>query len=61
MGSQSSRAFPAGCFPQVPIDDAKFYPIYAKCVELDLPIFVCAGVPGPRFRSRPSMWSASTR
>lgn len=46
-------AFPAGCFPQVPIDDAKFYPIYAKCVELDLPIFVCAGVPGPRFPFSP--------
>ena len=46
-------AFPAGCFPQVPIDDAKFYPIYAKCVELDLPMFVCAGVPGPRFPFSP--------
>ncbi len=30
------------------INDAKMYPIYAKCVELDLPIFVCAGIPGPR-------------
>jgi predicted TIM-barrel fold metal-dependent hydrolase len=42
-------AFPAGCIPQVPIDDPKFYPVYAKCCELDLPIFVCAGIPGPRF------------
>jgi hypothetical protein len=41
-------AFPAGCNPQVPIDDPKFYPVYSKCCELDLPIFVCAGVPGPR-------------
>ena len=24
------------------------YPVYAKCVELDLPVMVCAGVPGPR-------------
>jgi predicted TIM-barrel fold metal-dependent hydrolase len=24
------------------------YPIYAACVELGIPIFVCAGVPGPR-------------
>ena len=24
------------------------YPIYATCVELGIPIFVCAGVPGPR-------------
>ena len=23
-------------------------PIYAKCIELDIPIYVCAGVPGPR-------------
>ena len=23
-------------------------PIYAKCIELDIPICVCAGVPGPR-------------
>ncbi len=47
-GIRSTSAFPAGCFPQVPIDDPQFYPIYAKCVELDIPIFVCAGVPGPR-------------
>ncbi len=25
------------------------YPIYAKCVELGVPSFSCAGVPGPRF------------
>jgi predicted TIM-barrel fold metal-dependent hydrolase len=24
------------------------YPLYAACVDLDIPIFVCAGVPGPR-------------
>jgi predicted TIM-barrel fold metal-dependent hydrolase len=35
-------------YPQVPINDKKMYPFYAKCVELDLPIFVCAGIPGPR-------------
>ena len=34
--------------PQVPLDDKKMYPIYAKCVEADLPIFVYVGVPGPR-------------
>ena len=42
-------AFNAGYNPQVAIDDALMYPIYAKCVELDVPIFSCAGVPGPRF------------
>ena len=41
-------AFPCGMAPQVPINDKKMYPIYAKCVELDLPIFVNAGMPGPR-------------
>ena len=48
FGVRAFSAFPAGCNPQVAIDDAKFYPIYAKCVELGVPIFVCAGVPGPR-------------
>ena len=47
-GIKAATAFPAGCFPQVPIDDKKFFPIYAKCVELDIPICVCCGVPGPR-------------
>ncbi len=41
-------AFPAGRDPQVPIDDPKMYAIYAACVELDVPIFCCAGIPGPR-------------
>jgi len=48
-GVRAFGAFPAGYLPQVPINDAKMYPIYAKCVELGVPIFVCAGVPGPRF------------
>ena len=48
LGVKSATAFPAGLTPQVPINDKKFYPIYAKCVELDIPICVCAGVPGPR-------------
>jgi predicted TIM-barrel fold metal-dependent hydrolase len=48
-GVRSFGAFNAGYNPQVGIDDAKMYPIYAKCVELDVPIFSCVGVPGPRF------------
>jgi uncharacterized protein len=47
-GAVSAQWFPAGCNPQVPINDKKAYPVFAKCVELDIPIFVCAGVPGPR-------------
>ncbi|MFV2177034.1 amidohydrolase family protein [Actinomadura sp. LOL_016] len=50
FGLRAVTAFPAGMFPQVPINDKKMYPIYAKCVELGVPIFVCAGVPGPRLR-----------
>lgn len=41
-------AFPAGLCPQVPINDKKWYPIYAKCVELDIPFVCTVGVPGPR-------------
>jgi uncharacterized protein len=43
--------FPAGCFPQVPVDDAKMYPVYSTCVELDIPVIVNAGIAGPRFPS----------
>ena len=41
-------AFPCGCVPQVPIDDKRFWPVYALCCELDIPICCCVGVPGPR-------------
>jgi predicted TIM-barrel fold metal-dependent hydrolase len=40
--------FPAGTSPQLPIDDRHWYPVYATCVELGLPVFTTAGVPGPR-------------
>ena len=46
-------AFPSGLCPQVPIDDKKWYPIYAKCIELDLPFVCCVGVPGPRLPMAP--------
>ena len=48
FGVCSFGAFNAGFNPQVAIDDELMYPIYSKCVELDLPIFSCAGIPGPR-------------
>lgn len=48
LGIKAATAFPAGCNPQVPIDDKRFFPLYAKCVELDIPIFITTGVPGPR-------------
>ncbi|MDB5445271.1 MAG: hypothetical protein JWQ97_588 [Phenylobacterium sp.] len=43
--------FPCGC--NVPIDDKRAYPIYSKCVELDIPIFINAGMPGPRMPYKP--------
>ncbi len=47
-GLRALAGFPAGCNPQVPINDKRWYPIYAKCVELGIPVFMCVGVPGPR-------------
>jgi uncharacterized protein len=52
-GIRAVGAFPAGTFPQVAINDKKMYPIYAKCVELGIPIFCTAGVPGPRLKFEP--------
>jgi hypothetical protein len=50
-GIRAVGVFPAGTFPQVPINDKKMYPIYAKCVELGIPVFCCAGIPGPRLKA----------
>lgn len=44
---------PSFVVPQVPINDRRYYPIYAKCVELDLPMFMTVGVPGPRVPMAP--------
>jgi len=41
-------AAPAMINPPVPVNDKKWYPIYAKLVELDIPFCPCMGVPGPR-------------
>ena len=57
LGVSCFTAFNAGYKPQVGIADPLMYPIYAKCVELGAPIFVCAGVPGPRF----PMWPQEVR
>jgi len=50
LGIRAMTTFPAGVNPQIPINDKLWYPIYAKCVELDLPVFVACGVPGPRVK-----------
>jgi predicted TIM-barrel fold metal-dependent hydrolase len=52
-GVRAVGVFPSGTFPQVPINDKKMYPLYAKCVELGIPVFCCAGVPGPRLKFEP--------
>jgi predicted TIM-barrel fold metal-dependent hydrolase len=41
-------SFPAGCNPQVPVSDRRYYPIFQTCIDLDIPIVLNAGVPGPR-------------
>jgi predicted TIM-barrel fold metal-dependent hydrolase len=51
IGIKAAMAFPAGYLPQVPINDKRFYPLYAKCIELDIPICVCTGICGPRVPS----------
>jgi uncharacterized protein len=43
--------FPAGCNPQVPVDDRRHYPIYQTCVDLDIAIIANAGIVGPRVPS----------
>jgi predicted TIM-barrel fold metal-dependent hydrolase len=53
VGARAATCFPCGTSPQVAIDQARMYPFYAACVELDIPIFVNAGVPGPRFPMAP--------
>ena len=53
FGIRATGSFPAGTFPQVAIDDPKMYPVYQTCVDLDIPIFCCAGIPGPRLKFAP--------
>jgi predicted TIM-barrel fold metal-dependent hydrolase len=36
---------------QYPLNDRLYYPVYAVCTELGLPVSINVGVPGPRVRS----------
>lgn len=36
----------------LPPDDRVYYPVYAKCIELDLPIAINTGIPGPPMPGR---------
>lgn len=50
-GIVAVSTFPAGCNPQVPVSDRRYYPIYQTCIDLDIPIVVNAGIAGPRVPS----------
>lgn len=52
FGIKAVTTFPAGVTPQLPIDHKRWYPIYAKCCELDLAVFITTGIPGPRVPMR---------
>jgi len=36
---------------QYPLNHRLYYPLYAACTELDLPVSINVGIPGPRVRS----------
>jgi predicted TIM-barrel fold metal-dependent hydrolase len=55
FGVRAVHAFPCGTWPQVPIGHARWYPIFAKCVELGLVFNCCVGVPGPRIPMAPQI------
>lgn len=44
----SCSVSPHAVYPSIPANAKECYPIYAKCVELDLPVFTNVGIPGPR-------------
>ena len=44
LGVKAATAFPAGLTPQVPINDKRMYPIYVKCIELDIPVNIHASI-----------------
>ncbi|MGH9051353.1 MAG: amidohydrolase family protein, partial [Acidimicrobiia bacterium] len=50
-GIKAVTSFPAGCNPQVPVNDRRYYPVYQTCIDLDIPVVVNAGVAGPRLPS----------
>jgi predicted TIM-barrel fold metal-dependent hydrolase len=51
LGIKAVTSFPAGCNPQVPVSDRRYYPVYQTCIDLDIPMVVNAGIAGPRLPS----------
>ncbi len=52
-GIKAVTAFPAGLFPQVALNDPRFYPLYMSCIDLDIVFCATACVPGPRLPLAP--------
>jgi uncharacterized protein len=50
-GLRAVSFFPHGTTPQVAVDAPLAYAYYAKCVELELPVFITVGIAGPRVPS----------
>lgn len=48
VGLSAISVFPAGTNPQIAINHKYMFPIYACAVELDVPILLNVGIPGPR-------------
>jgi hypothetical protein len=48
VGLSALSVFPAGTFPQVPINHKYMFPLYTVASELGLPICLNVGIPGPR-------------
>lgn len=48
IGIKAISVFPAGTCPQVSINHKYMFPLYAAAVEMDIPILLNVGVPGPR-------------
>ncbi len=48
LGIVAVTTFPAGCNPQVPVSDRRYYPVFQTCVDLDVPIVMIAGIAGTR-------------
>jgi len=53
VGVRAATAFTAGVFPQTALDEPAWFPIYAACVDLGVPLFVTVGIPGPRVPAAP--------
>lgn len=48
VGLSAISVFPAGTNPQVAINHKYMFPLYACAAELDIPILLNVGIPGPR-------------